>query len=63
MNLKPTQVQMYYKAERDSAIVNEDFLWLVEHGMTREDLEACIKRRPHLWSRFESWLARLPRRA
>jgi hypothetical protein len=57
------QVQMFYKAERDSAIVNSDFLFLVKHGMTRHDLLTNIKRRPSLWQRFENWLEVLPCRS
>lgn len=58
--MKPTQAQLLYQAERDSAVVNEDFLWLVKHGMTREDLRRNIVRRPSLWKRFEGWLEKLP---
>lgn len=58
----PTQAQLYYMAERNYAELNKDFLWLVEHGMTREDLEANIRRRPSLWTRFSGWLGKLPGR-
>lgn len=57
-----TQLQMYREAERTSAIVNQDFLWLVKEGMTREDLQSCIKKRPALWTRFEQWVDKLPSR-
>lgn len=56
----PTQVQMFYKAQRDIATVNSDFLWLVENGMTREDLQRNIERRPALWERFSGFLETLP---
>jgi hypothetical protein len=50
------QVQMYYNAERKSAELNQAFLFLVENGMTRTELEKNIKRRPALWGRFSHWL-------
>jgi hypothetical protein len=51
---------MFYRAQRNIAEVNETFLQLVKDGMTREDLKRNIERRPELWSRFESWLDKLP---
>ena len=56
MNAQPSQAQMYYTAERKSAELNEQFLWLVQNGMTRRDLERNIDRRPEIWSRFSNWL-------
>jgi hypothetical protein len=55
-----TQEQMFYAASRQIAETNLQFLELVEEGMTREELARNIERRPHLWSRFESWLDKLP---
>lgn len=59
---QPTQTQLFYQASRQVAAVNEDFLWLVQNGLTREDLQRCIERRPSLWQRFEGWLDKLPSR-
>ena len=56
----PTQKQMYYAAERRTAETNEVFLELVRDGMTREELETNIERRPELWKRYSSWLHKLP---
>jgi hypothetical protein len=36
------------------------FLTFVEDGLTREELEKNIRRRPHLWRRWENWLDKLP---
>jgi len=58
----PSQVQMFYQAHREVSAVNDDFMWLVQNGMTREDLARCIQLRPSLWSRFEGFLAQLPSR-
>lgn len=55
-----TQHQLYEASRREIAEVNLIFLFLVEHGMTREDLAKNIARRPGLWSRFDSWLDVLP---
>jgi len=51
------QVQMYYNAERKSAELNQVFLFLVKDGMTRQELETNINRRPALWGRFSNWLS------
>lgn len=59
---KPTQVQMFYKADRHVASINEHFLFLVNTGLTREDLVRCIERRPSLWARFATWVPKLPSR-
>ena len=56
----PTQVQMYYHASRAAAEINETFLELVKGGMTKQDLETNIKRRPGLWERFAGWADKLP---
>jgi hypothetical protein len=60
---KPSQLQMFYRASRYNAELDLDFLWHVNNGMTREDLEENIKRRPDLWKRWEDWLDKLPSRA
>ena len=56
----PTQAQMYYQAERRSAELNMTFLDLVRDGLTREDLQRNIERRPALWGRFQGFLDKLP---
>ena len=56
------QRQIFYAEHRKIADANELFLGLVADGMTREDLQANIKRRPALWGRFANWLGRLPSR-
>lgn len=57
---KPTQVQMFHQEHRNISTVNDDFMWLVKNGLTREDLARCIERRPSLWQRFEGFLDKLP---
>ena len=58
-----TQLQMFYAAHRQVAETNNTFLELVKEGMTREDLAACIAKRPALWQRYASWLDKLPSKA
>jgi hypothetical protein len=58
-----TQYQSYELARRKLASENETFMELVNHPtnpLTREDLAACIKRRPELWGRFAGYLNTLP---
>jgi len=57
---------MYYAAERRAAERDQAFMDLVRHPtnpLTREDLEANIRRRPALWGRYAGFLDKLPRRA
>lgn len=58
-----SQRALYYQAEFNAGVVNSDFCWLVQHGMTREDLARNIERRPSLWLRFEGFLDKLPSRS
>ncbi len=55
-----TQLQMFYAAHRQVAETNNAFLELVKEGLTREELEINIERRPALWQRYENWLDKLP---
>lgn len=59
-SVMPSQEQMYYAAERSSAEVNLQFLEFVKDGLTREELQTNIDRRPSLWGRFSTWLEKLP---
>lgn len=60
MSQLPTQAQLFYRAERNAAEINQTFLELVADGMTREELATNINRRPALWGRFSNWLDKLP---
>lgn len=57
------QVQMFYDASRKIGERDSTFLELVNHPtnpLTREDLQANIKRRPALWGRYAGFLKTLP---
>lgn len=54
------QKQMFYRAQKRSAEADQLFLDMVSDGLTREELETNIKRRPELWGRWEGWLEKLP---
>lgn len=59
-----TQLQHYEMTRRKLAALNEAFMEMVNHPtnpMTRDDLEALIKKRPNIYGRFASWLEKLPR--
>lgn len=56
----PTQVQLFYQEQRNIAEGNALFLELVDGGLTREELDRCIERRPQFWSRFASYRELLP---
>ena len=55
-----TQREMFYEAHKRLAAANEMFLEFVQGGMTRQELERLIHRRPSLWARFSNWLDVLP---
>jgi hypothetical protein len=48
------------QAQRRDDTINNLFLEFVDDGLTREELQENIKRRPQIWSRFASFLERLP---
>lgn len=56
----PTQKQMFYRTQKVNAELDQQFLKLVEDGLTRAELQRLIDRRPSLWSRWASWLDKLP---
>jgi len=55
-----SQLQIVYEEQRKIADANLMFLDLVDEGMTRQELQRNIERRPELWARFSSWLDKLP---
>jgi hypothetical protein len=55
-----SQIQIFYEEQRKIAAANEVFLELVADGMTREELQTNIDRRPAAWKRFEGFLSKLP---
>lgn len=54
------QKHLFHESAENLARANETFLHLAQSGMTRSDLERCIKLRPALWGRYEAWLSKLP---
>ena len=57
-----SQLQIYREVERKIANLNEAFMDLVREGLTRDDLEILIEKRPELYERFSNFLNVLPRR-
>jgi hypothetical protein len=55
-----TQIQIFYEEQRKIGQGNETFMELVRDGLTREELQRNIERRPVLWSRFAGFLNTLP---
>lgn len=60
MTTVAAQKQMLETARAKNAEIDKMFQYLVETGLTREDLQRNIERRPALWSRFAGWLDKLP---
>jgi len=57
---QPTQEQMFYATGKRNAELNLQFLEFVRDGLTRQELQKCIDRRPGLWGRWSNWLNVLP---
>jgi len=60
-----SQRQQYWEAHRKIADGNQAFMDMVnckENPLTKQDLEALIKRRPEVYSRFAGLLDKLPDR-
>lgn len=55
-----SQLQIFYEEQRRIGEANETFMELVKGGLTREELQRNIERRPVLWSRFAFWINVLP---
>lgn len=62
MSVTKPQRAHYYDAERRSAELNEEFMYLVKHPtnpMTNADLKALIAKRPHVYGRFAGFVGKL----
>lgn len=58
----PTQLQMYYAAERKIAAGNQLFMELINHPtnpLTNTDLAKLVARWPQRWGRFAGFLGKL----
>lgn len=55
-----TQLQIFYEESHNLAEVQIQFLEFVKDGLTRQELQRNIDRRPELWGRFSNWLEKLP---
>lgn len=55
-----SQEQLYREAERKIGDANRLFLEMVDDGLTKQELQKLIARRPALWGRFDNWLPVLP---
>ena len=58
--MQKTQAQHFYTATENAQKGNETFLMLVREGLTRNELERLIEKRPSLYRRFAGWLDKLP---
>ena len=57
---KMTQEQLYYQERAKIAALNEAFMYHVNEGMTKGELQALINKRPEVYGRFAHWIERLP---
>jgi hypothetical protein len=62
MTTAKDQLATFYRQSRNIAEANTLFLELVKEGMTREELQHNIARRPALWGRWAGFLDKLPSR-
>lgn len=56
----PSQLQIFYQIGRNNADLDIQFLEFVKDGLTREELEINIQRRPEVWGRWKGFLDKLP---
>lgn len=57
--MKMNQKQIFYSVSRQLAETDALFSEFVRDGLTREQLQRNIERRPSLWGRYEGFLPRL----
>ena len=55
-----TQLQLFYQEQEKLGRLYETFNELVKSGLTKNELEKLIAKRPALYSRFSNWLKVLP---
>jgi hypothetical protein len=53
-------VEWFYQRQHEIAERCLLFHEFVEDGLTREELEALIEKRPSVWGMFSEWLENLP---
>lgn len=57
-----TQLQHFYCAQQKESAKNKTFLFLVENGLSSEELKKLIEKRPSLWGGYSGWVPRLPQK-
>jgi hypothetical protein len=50
-----TQQEMYYKAVKKSAEQDKLFLFFINEGMTKAELDKLIKKRPTVWGKYQNF--------
>lgn len=55
-----SQMQMFYEESHKIAEACVLFNEFVKDGLTRNELQRLINKRPALWGRFSNWLDKLP---
>ena len=55
-----TQLQIFEQERQRIAALNEAFMYHVNEGMTKGELQALIDKRPEVYGRFAHWIDRLP---
>jgi hypothetical protein len=54
------QQRLLEKARRATAEANQTFLFMVQNGLTGEDLQRLIEKDPETWMPYCGWLEKLP---
>lgn len=55
-----TQLQLFREAEQLCFRLNEAMLDAIREGMTRDELQSLINRRPEVYGMFSGFLGKLP---
>lgn len=62
MSSKMTQKQHFHDSHKKVADADKLFLFFVSDGLTAEQLQKNIDRRPSIWGKYSSWLKVLPQK-
>jgi len=55
-----SQYQLQAEVAKQNGDINRTFMEIVKDGLTKEELQTNIDRRPELWGQFSGWLETLP---
>ena len=57
---KPTQLQMYYTAQRKAADMDHTWMEIMKDPPTKSEFDSLLSKRPEVYSRYTKFRNQLP---